>query len=199
MGEYSRKRKRDGVHVDGPWVPVPLQFLQSRACAELSPHALKLLVDLMAMLKPNAGRNGDLWPSADELRVRGWASDASRSAAMQELRSAGLVVTTRRASGKRCELIALTLWPLACDQKKLDVLRHHYACSEYGGTDDARRAPPTPNAPAVWRKARPAKPQNLESRHGTTKHLDSPQREHEPTAPTPCDPAAGALTPRIAA
>lgn len=159
MGRDRAEPGRKGIVIDGDreYLPLPLRFLRSRACAELSPHALKLLMDLMAMLKPAAGGNGDLWPSADALTARGWVSDASRAAAMRELRAAGLVVITRRRSGRRCELVAITLWPLSCDQKKLDHLRVRHEVTSYRGADDQRFAPPTAAAPAQWAKARPRK------------------------------------------
>lgn len=171
MGK-DRAERRSGVGVDGDgeWLALPLRFLRSRACAELSPHGLKLLVDLMSMLKPAAGMNGDIWPSADALKVRGWSSDATIQAAMRELREAGLVVITRRRSGRRCELIALTLWPLACDQKKLDPVRLPHTVTMYRGSSDERFAPPTEQHPAQWRKARPSAPKkNIHSRSGSEK------------------------------
>lgn len=180
MGRDKQERAADGVGVDGPWTALPMRFLQSRACAELSPHGLKLLIDLMSMLKPGAGQNGDIWPSADALIARGWASDASMAAAMRELRTAGLVVITRRRRGRMCELIAITLWPLRCDQKKLDNVRLPHAVTDYRGHDGALLAPPTADKPAVWRKARPAKPAAIgDYRSGSEKPVHPPQRERE--------------------
>lgn len=177
MGKDRHERSEDRVGVDGPWIGLPLRFLQSRACAELSPHALKLLVDLMSMLKPNAGQNGDIWPSADMLEARGWASEASRAAAMRELRETGLVVITRRRSGRRCELIALTLWPLRCDTKKLDNVRLPYTVSDYRGASGEMLAPPTQQHPARWRKTRPAVAEKIGApRSGSEKPVDPPQR-----------------------
>lgn len=177
MGHDKQERAGDGVGVDGPWTALPLRFLQSRACAELSPHALKLFIDLMALLKPGAGQNGDIWPSADALIARGWTSEASRTAAMRELRTAGLVVITRKRRGRMCELIALTLWPLKCDQKKLDPVRLHHAVTDYRGFDDAALAAPTPERPARWRKARPSKNGAIgDSRSGCEKAVSHPLR-----------------------
>jgi len=173
------RRAKDGVHVDGPWLPLPVRFLSSRACAELSPHAAKLLLDLMTLLKPGANGNGDLWASAEMLTARGWASEATRVAAMKELKAAGLVVVTRRRVGRRCELFALTLWPLACDQKKLDPahMRVQHSITDYWGHDDTMKAPPTSDQPAQWRKARPAGKTISSFRHGSEKPLGLPLRK----------------------
>lgn len=177
MGRDKQERAHDSVGVDGLWTALPLRFLQSRACAELSPHALKLFIDLVSMLKPNAGQNGDIWPSADALIARGWTSPASMLAAMRELRTAGLVVITRKRRGRMCELIALTLWPVRCDTKKLDAVRLPHAVTDYRGHDGAQLAPPTAGKPAVWRKARPSKPAEIgHYRSGSEKQLDPPQR-----------------------
>lgn len=54
------RTKKHGVAVQGSWLPMPLAFLRSRACASLSPHGIKLLIDVLALLGPNATRNGDL-------------------------------------------------------------------------------------------------------------------------------------------
>lgn len=201
VDKARRTARGDGqVKVDGPWLPIPLRFLQSRACAELSPHAAKLLLDLMSLLKPNGGMNGDLWASADALRVRGWGSDATRSAAMRELQHAHLVSITRRRSGRRCELIALTLWPLACDQAKLDRFRVQHTITDYYGASDEKLAPPTSEAPATWRKARPAPAKKkMRSRSGNESAVVFPLREvKRPTAPR-IPPAAGTKRPKPAA
>jgi hypothetical protein len=195
MGAFSNKA--DKVTVDGDWLPVPLRFLQSRACAELSPHALKLFVDLMSLLKPNAGMNGDLWADPDLLRARGWTSEATRQAAMRELRAAGLVVITRRRRGRRCELIALTLWPLACDQRKLDQIRLQHTTKDYRGSGDAQLAPPTATAPAQWRKARPRveTAPSVHSRGGQEKPVSHPPGVPAKPLHTRITPAAGVMLP----
>ena len=64
------RTKKHSIAVNGAWLPVPLEFLRSRACAELSPHAAKLLLDLMALLGPNATRNGDLSLAPKAMKAR---------------------------------------------------------------------------------------------------------------------------------
>ena len=39
----SEGKRKTGIACVGPWLPVPLEFLRSRACAELSPLAMLLL------------------------------------------------------------------------------------------------------------------------------------------------------------
>ncbi len=91
----ARESKKRGIAVAGTWVPLGLAFLRSRACASLSPHGAKLLLDLMALLGPNATRNGDLSLAPQDMAVRGWTSRATLLAAIRELVEHGLLVQTR--------------------------------------------------------------------------------------------------------
>lgn len=147
------RHKKRGIAVNGPWLPLPIEFLRSRACAELSPHGLKLLVDMLSMLGPNAARNGDLCLTPKLMTVRGWSSKSSLSAAISELQDHGLIVQTRQGSRLDCSLWAVTLYPLDCDIRKLDVGPGSYRTTDWmlGG---ALANPPTEGKKAVWRHAR---------------------------------------------
>lgn len=150
----GKNRSKHGVSVAGPWIPVPLDFLRSRACAELSPLGLKLLVDVMSQMGPNAAGNGDLSITFKSMQVRGWTSRSSLLAAVSELMESGLLAKTRQGSRLDCNLFAITLYPLSCDMKKLDVAPGTYLPSNYMG-DGARMAtPPTEANPACWRRPR---------------------------------------------
>ena len=148
--------KKHRIAVDVAWVPVPLDFLRSRACAELSPLALKLLIDLLALLGPNARGNGDLSLTFKSMRARGWKSNFSLHAALNELMEFGLVAKTRQGSRLGCSLFAVTLYPLDCDLGKLDVSPGCYLRTDYmqGG---ALAIPPTEDSPAEWRQPRKIK------------------------------------------
>lgn len=148
------KRSKHGISVTGSWIPVPLDFLRSRACAELSPHALKLLFDLFAQLGPNATRNGDLSITFKTMRARGWTSKSSLLAAVDELTECGLVVKTRQGSRLDCNLFAVTLYPLNCDLSKLDVSPGAYRSTDYMGDGGTQATPPGEADPACWRRAR---------------------------------------------
>ena len=79
------RTKKHSIAVNGAWLPVPLEFMRSRACAELSPHAAKLLLDLMALLGPNATRNGDLSLAPKAMKARGWSGRETLRMAVAEL------------------------------------------------------------------------------------------------------------------
>jgi hypothetical protein len=150
----GRSEKKHGIACNGAWLPVPLEFLRSRACAELSPHAAKLLFDVLALLGPNATRNGDLSLSPKAMRVRGWSGRETLNAAVRELIDNGLLIQTRQGSRLDCSLFACTLYPLDCDLKKLDVRPGSYRLTDYMGEGAALANPPTEDKPATWRRAR---------------------------------------------
>jgi len=147
-GRISRKRS---VAVSGSWQPVPLPFLRSRACAELSPHAAKLFLDLLALLGPNATRNGDLSLSPQDMARRGWTSRSTLQAAVRELEAHDLIFRTKQGSRLDCNLFAVTLYPMDCDFKKLDVGPGGYTSRDW---ESAGLNAPTDEQPAEWRRAR---------------------------------------------
>lgn len=149
----GRDKKR-GIAVRGAWQPVPLSFLRSRACAQLSLHAAKLLLDLLGMLGPNASRNGDLSLAPAIMRVRGWSGRTSLEAATKELVEAKLLIQTRQGGRKDCSLWGVTLYPLDCDLNKIEARPGCYLTTDYTGANGALEPPPTADDPAVWRRAR---------------------------------------------
>ena len=150
----SKSKSKHGIAVSGTWIPLPLEFLRSRACAELSPLAAKLVLDLFALLGPNATRNGDLSLSPKTMAARGWSSRSSLAAAVLELRAHGLLAQTRQGSRLDCSLYAFTLYPLNCDLGKLDVKPGTYKSTDYMGDGATLANPPTEANPAQWRRAR---------------------------------------------
>ena len=151
MATLDKRRKKDAVTVDGPWVPMPLEFLSSRACAGLSPHALKMLIDLCGQLGPNARGNGDISAAPAKLNPKGWAkSNATRVAALDELVRAGLLCLTRQGDRRRCSLYAVTLWPMHCEFSKLDHGPGAYTTQDWRNVSkDADKRPSVDN-PVAW-------------------------------------------------
>ena len=147
------RTKKHSIAVNGAWLPVPLEFMRSRACAELSPHAAKLLLDLMALLGPNATRNGDLSLAPKAMKARGWSGRETLRMAVAELLEHGLLAQTRQGSRRDCSLYALTLYPVNCDVNKLDVGAGpgSYTTQDWRAHGEAA---PTEANPAVWRRAR---------------------------------------------
>ena len=150
----ATKKRGNPVTVRGPWFAMPLDFLRSRACAELSPLALKMLMDLCSQFGWNAKGNGDLSAAPTILRARGWTGNGSRVAALQELEAAGLVVKTRQGNRKLCGLYACTLWPMDCDFTKLDHGPGCYSTADWEAARAGAASTPTHGAPAKWQRAR---------------------------------------------
>lgn len=149
----GNRTKRDGVAVDGPWVPMPCAFFASRACAELSPHAAKMLFFFLGQLKANGRGNGRLDASEARLRAFGWNSPTTAHAAIKELVAADLVVCTRKGAKGRLALYGVTLLPMHCDHSVLDCGPGAWTVTDWRSDREAGVAP-TEERPAVHRCAR---------------------------------------------
>lgn len=147
------RTKRDGVSVDGPWVPLPCAFFASRACAELSPHAAKMLMFFLGQLKAGGYGNGRLDAGEARLRAFGWNSPTTAHAAIKELVVADLVVCTRKGAKGRLALYGLTLMPMHCDHSVLDCGPGAWTVADWRANTNAAAAP-TEERPAVHRSAR---------------------------------------------
>lgn len=148
------RSRKNPVTVRGPWFALSLEMIRSRAFAELSPHAAKLFLDLCAQLGPNSLRNGDLTATPGVMRARGWTSEPTLKAAVQELLNAGLLILSRQGNKRRCSLYALTPWPLDCDLSKIDITQNAYQCADWTKGLRDRSDPPTTDRPAKWNRAR---------------------------------------------
>ncbi len=182
--------KKGAVTVKGAWFAMPLEFLRSRACAELSPHAVKMLFDLCSSLGPNASGNGDLSVAPSIMLPRGWTSDATRMAAVQELLRADLLCVTRMGNRRQCALYAVTLWPLQCDLSKLEHGPGAFATDDWTKTSVDRAERPTSDAPARW--SRPRKNEMSVPAAGQLTRVMRPRREYRASLVRSFDPATGA-------
>jgi hypothetical protein len=90
----------------GYFVQVPIVALASPQAAGLSPHACKLLLDLMSQYRP--GRNGALCATWSAMARRGWRSKATLNKALTELRCGFLVMTKQGDYHRKASLYALS-------------------------------------------------------------------------------------------
>lgn len=88
------------------------------------------------------------------MQIRGWSGRATLAAAVRELVDANLLFQTRQGGRKDCNLWALTLYPISCDLKKIDVTPGCYYISAYAGEDRWLEKPPTAEKPVVWKRVR---------------------------------------------
>lgn len=148
------KSRKEIVTCQGPYNPFPLEFLRSRVCAELSPHATKLLLDIVAQMGPNGYRNGDITLAFNVMKIRGWTSRPTLLAACAELQEARLIVQTRQGGRMNCSLWALTLYAMNCNRQKLDVGAGQYERSEWMRASPGAGSSPSESWPARWKRVR---------------------------------------------
>jgi hypothetical protein len=114
----ARNNRHKGNRIDEPFVWVPYSVLNSPLFLALSPHAVKLLLDVAAQYKGN--NNGDLCIAWKLMKPRGWRSEATLHKVKRELLDAGFLYETRKGQRPNlCSLFALT-WPVFDDSDKYD-------------------------------------------------------------------------------
>jgi len=194
----GKSRGKNPVTVRGDWFAIPIDFLKSRACAELSPQGIKMLMDLCAQLGRNASGNGDLTASPTIMAPRGWGSNATRVAALQELLDADLLIITRHGDRRRCDLFAITLWPLDSEKlPKLDVKPGAYTTFDWEKRSKDCSKPPTAEHPATWRALRKGEKKKEKSLPATGQPpVDMNPPRDNPSEPSPSYlPATGTYPP----
>ncbi len=191
----GRDRKaRNTVGVDGQWIAMPTAFLASRACAQLSPLAVKMLLTLLGQLRSNHFGNGRIDAHERTLRRYGWSGTASARAALRELLEAGLVVATRAGRKGRIGLYAITLFPMHCEPSGLDVGPGGWRVTDWREKPGSE-APPTEQEPANWARPRASEKRNPSPRSGNECPECDPAAGTNVPSHGQCIPAAGAHTP----
>lgn len=188
-----RKSDRYAVNVDGMWMPIPIEFLASRACAELSPLASKMLLTLLGQLKTGGFGNGRLDAHPDRLELAGWTSTASARAALHELIDANLVVCTRQGAKGRIGLYGITLLPMECKRDGLEVGSRAWNVSDWRLSPNAEAAP-TKKQPAIWHRPRKGERRERTPRSGNESGEITPAAGIQAARLGPRIPATGADT-----
>lgn len=112
----AQKKRFRGSKIDEPFAAVFRSVLDSQALADLSPHASKLLFELIRQYKGD--NNGDLTLAWGIVSKRGWRSRTTLWRCKQELVEAGFVYVTRKGHfPSTAELLALTWFPLDVSPK----------------------------------------------------------------------------------
>ena len=104
----------------GSFFAIPHQVYDSSAYQNLSPTAIKLLMDICRQL--SGKNNGKLSPTWELMRHKGWKSKTTLQKAKDELRQSRLITVTRVGTPDKgnCELWAVTWFPLNWD-KSMDI------------------------------------------------------------------------------
>jgi hypothetical protein len=127
------KKKREG----GGFVPMPHVVIRSLSWSKLSPHAIKLLIDLLAQYKGD--NNGDLALAWTTMVERGWKSRDTLNKARKELLDEGWIVLARQGGRHQCSLYAVTFYAIDYCKGKLEIQA-------------------TASPPGCWRKNEPRSP-----------------------------------------
>jgi hypothetical protein len=114
-------------------MPLPRLFVRSFSFAALSPHAVKLLFDLLAQY--NGFNNGDMSAAWKLMSARGWKSRDTLAKAMNQLIDNDFVIKTRQGGMHKCSLYAVTLY-------QIDDCRDKQGRSKFDPGIKATAAPP---------------------------------------------------------
>lgn len=122
----SRRRERaKGRREGGSFVALPHAVIGGDEWADLSAHAVKLLLDLYAQYRGN--NNGDLTAAWSILKVRGWRSKDTIYRALDELIGAGWLIKTRQGGRHTPSLYAVSWQAIDHCDGKLDVVETNTA------------------------------------------------------------------------
>lgn len=112
-------RRRKGRKITGRYVALVDKLTGHRNFATLSPRATKLFIDMA--IQYNGHNNGDFSCVWRRMRTRGWTSCDQLAKAKAELLERGFIELTRQGGRNRCNLYALSIWPIDECKGKLDV------------------------------------------------------------------------------
>lgn len=143
MGRHRKKHRNAAERREpGGYVAMPHCMLSSQNYISLSPHALKLLGDLLAQFK--GSNNGNLCMAWTLMEKRNWKSRDTLNKARRELLEKEFIIMSRAGDRKRPTLYAVTF----------------FAIDECGGKLDINA---TERPLSLWRKHEPVSPLNINS------------------------------------
>jgi len=110
--------KSKGRKDSGSFTKIPHQITNSDNYRSLSIRAKALLLDTCARF--NGINNGDFDYTLKNMKLWGWNSNDVIARAKNELLIKGWIVLTRQGGRNKCNLYALTIWPIDDCKGKLD-------------------------------------------------------------------------------
>ena len=115
----ERRRLIKGRQTTGAFLRLPHHVLQHETFKTLSPRATKFLIDIAAQYRGN--NNGDLSATLSLMRDRGWNSSDQLDKAKKELVGKDVIRVARQGGLNKCNLYALTWFPIDECKGKLDI------------------------------------------------------------------------------
>ena len=120
MSTQTQKRLRNkGRHTYKFFVMFPCDVLNHEVFRTLSPRATKLLIDIAAQYR--GSNNGDLCATLSLMKKRRWNSNDQLDKAKKELIKQDVIQLTRQGGRNKCNLYALTWFPIDECKGKLDI------------------------------------------------------------------------------
>ena len=120
MTSRNEKRRRiTGRQTTNSFLSLPHHVLNHENFRCLSPRATKLAIDIAAQYR--GSNNGDLCAPLSLMRDRGWNSSDQLFKAKKELVEKGLIRVSRQGGLNKCNLYALTWFPIDECDGKLDI------------------------------------------------------------------------------
>ena len=115
----ERRRLVKGRQTTGSFLRLPHHVLQHETFRTLSPKATKLLVVIAAQYR--GSNNGDLCAAFSLMKNRGWNSCDQLDKAKKELVAKDVIRVARQGGLNKCNLYALTWFPIDECKGKLDI------------------------------------------------------------------------------
>ena len=120
MTSRNEKRRRiTGRQTTNSFLSLPHHVLDHENFRCLSPRATKLAIDIAAQYR--GSNNGDLSATLSLMRDRGWNSSDQLDKAKKELVGKDVIRVARQGGLNKCNLYALTWFPIDECNGKLDI------------------------------------------------------------------------------
>ena len=120
MTSRNEKRRRiTGRQTTNSFLSLPHHVLNHENFRCLSPRATKLAIDIAVQYR--GSNNGDLCAPLSLMRDRGWNSSDQLDKAKKELVGKDVIRVARQGGLNKCNLYALTWFPIDECKGKLDI------------------------------------------------------------------------------
>ena len=120
MTSRNEKRRRiTGRQTTNSFLSLPHHVLNHENFRCLSPRATKLAIDIAAQYR--GSNNGDLCAPLSLMKKRGWNSSDQLDKAKKELVGKDVIRVARQGGLNKCNLYALTWFPIDECKGKLDI------------------------------------------------------------------------------
>ena len=143
---HSRSKSKGRSDNKG-FVKLYHDILRSDEWCALSPYSTKLFIDLLNQF--NGRNNGDLTTAWKIMLERNWKSKDTLFKSIHELEDGGWILRTRQGGLHKCNLFAVTCFPIDECKGKHDISPTNVAPNTWKKTSSPVRQPDLPSTPTV--------------------------------------------------